>query len=145
MQIKIKKLREDAVLPYYATDGSSGMDLTATSQNIVSEEGYGYVEYGTGLAIQLPKDHSGLIFPRSSISKTGMILANSVGLIDPDYTGEIKLRFKYIAGTTYYSVGDKIGQLVVVKTPHVTFKEVNELEETQRGDKGFGHTDDLIY
>lgn len=145
MELKFKKLNESAVIPSYAKLGDAGLDLTAVSKNTVSDSDYGYIEYGTGLAVKIPTGYAGLIFPRSSISNTGMILANAVGLIDSGYRGEILLRFKYIAGTRYYNIGEKIGQLVIVKIPHITLKEVKELDNTERGDKGFGHTDDIIY
>lgn len=145
MQVKIKKLSNEAVIPTQGTIGSAGFDLTAISMNIVNEGDYGYIEYGTGLAVAIPDHHAGLIFPRSSLSNTGLILANSVGVIDSDYRGEVKLRFKYIAGTKHYNIGDRIGQLVITKLPSVMFKEVEELNDTERSDKGFGSTDDIVY
>jgi len=92
MKLKIKRLHPDAVLPSYAKPGDAGLDLTATSLSI-SEDGL-YVEYGTGIAVEIPEGHVGLIFPRSSISKTSMILSNHVGVIDSGYRGEIRFRFK---------------------------------------------------
>lgn len=145
MQVKIKRLSNEAVIPIQGTIGSAGFDLTAISMNIVNKEDHGYIEYGTGLAVAIPDHHAGLIFPRSSISNTGLILSNSVGIADSDYRGELKLRFKYIAGTKHYNIGDRVGQLVIVKLPSVVFKEVEELNSTERSDKGFGSTDDIIY
>jgi dUTP pyrophosphatase len=145
MQVKIKRLNNEAIIPTQGTIGSAGFDLTAISMNIVENEDYGYIEYGTGLAVAIPDHHAGLIFPRSSISNTGLILSNAVGVIDSDYRGELKFRFKYIAGTKYYNIGDRVGQLVITKLPSVVFKEVEELNSTERSDKGFGSTDDIIY
>lgn len=148
MEIKIKKLVPEAVIPSYANPGDAGMDLTAINMNTVLEDGYGYIEYSTGLALEIPKGYAGLIFPRSSISKTGLFLANAVGLIDSGYRGEILLRFKYIAGSTYYKIGDRVGQIVIIKLPWVVLKEVEELDKTKRGGGGFGSSDkanDIIY
>lgn len=145
MQIKLKKLSDSAVIPTKGTLGSAGFDLVAISMDVVNNPEYGYIEYGTGISVKIPDNHVGLLFSRSSISNTGLILANAVGVIDSDYRGEVKLRFKYIEGTKYYNIGDRIGQILFVKLPSITFKEVDNLDETDRGDKGFGSTDDLIY
>lgn len=145
MQVRIKRLSDEAVIPTQGTTGSAGFDLTAISINIVENEEFGYIEYGTGISVAIPEHHVGLLFPRSGISNTGLILSNSVGVIDSDYRGEIKLRFKYIAGTKYYNVGDRVGQLVILKLPSIIFKEVEELNNTGRGNKGFGSTDDIVY
>jgi dUTP pyrophosphatase len=82
IEVNVKKLVENAVIPTYAQDGDAGMDLTATSINVVETPDFGYIEYGTGLAFEIPKGFVGLLYPRSSVSKTGLILANSVGVVD---------------------------------------------------------------
>jgi dUTP pyrophosphatase len=143
LPVKIKKLNDKAVVPHYSTEGSAGLDFTAVSEKIVVEGAITYVEYGTGLAMSIPKGFVGLIFPRSSISSsTSMVLANSVGVIDSDYTGEIKFRFKNIGMglNKKYKVGDRIGQIVVIPYPKVSFQEVDDLDETKRGSGGFGST-----
>jgi len=142
--IKIKKLHEKAVLPAKATDGAAGYDLTACSEEKVKLlRDVPYVKYGTGLAIQIPKGYVGLLFPRSSIATTKTLtLGNSVGVLDSDYTGEISFVFKDLgrgAGIKY-TVGDRIGQLVVVPILDVTFSEVESLEETKRAAGGYGST-----
>jgi dUTP pyrophosphatase len=139
MKVKIKKLSPNAVIPSYAKPGDAGMDLTAIEMNIVEENGYGYIEYKTGLAFEIPEGYVGLIFPRSSISKTGMILSNSVGVIDAGYRGEVSFRFKWIAGTTHYKTGEKVGQLIILPYPQIEFEE-GELSSTDRGEGGFGST-----
>lgn len=78
MEIKIKKLDESAVIPQYAHIGDAGMDVTATSVNVTED----YIEYGTGLAFEVPEGYCMLIFPRSSNSKKDLLLANSVGVLD---------------------------------------------------------------
>ena len=91
MEVKIKKLCDSAVIPSYAKPGDAGMDLVATSRIF---DKYGNVEYGTGLAMEIPEGYVGLLFPRSSISKQDLSLANAVGVIDSGYRGEIKFKFK---------------------------------------------------
>ena len=140
MQVKITKVKEGAVVPSYAKQGDAGLDLTAISEVIDQTGDYGYIEYGTGLAIEIPEGYVGLLFPRSSISKTGMILANSVGVVDSGYRGEIKFRFKYISGTAKYNVGERVGQLVILPYPQIELVEVDDLESTERGEGSFGST-----
>lgn len=138
MVINIRRLNEKAIVPKYAKNGDAGLDLIAISKNIINEKDYGFVEYDTGIALEIPEGYMGLIFPRGSISTTGMILANSVGLSDPNYRGSIKCRFKWIPETKMYEIGDKIAQLVILPYPQIEFKEVSELSETERNDKAFG-------
>ena len=90
MKVKIKKLNENAVIPQYAKPGDAGMDVVATSINVTDK----YIEYGTGLAFEVPEGYVMLIFPRSSVSKYDLSLANAVGVLDSSYRGELKLRFK---------------------------------------------------
>lgn len=151
MEVHFRKLHENAVVPSYAKAGDAGLDLTAVSHSVVmnEEEGYYYVEYGTGWAVEIPEGFMGLLFPRSSISKTGLILANSVGIVDEQFRGEIKLRFKLDSGLleqvgvdkiAKYYAGDRVGQLVIVPRPTITPLVVDELSETDRGVGGFGST-----
>lgn len=137
VDVKVKRLSPDAVLPKYAKANDAGQDLTAISK----VETQKYIEYGTGLALEIPRGYVGLIYPRSSLSNYDMVLANHVGVIDADYRGEIKFRFKKTnegAYAKYYEVGDRIGQLIVVPFPVVQWEEVSELEETERGSGGYG-------
>jgi dUTP pyrophosphatase len=137
MKLKIKKLNERAEIPFYAKDGDAGMDLVATTLVRTSK----FFEYGTDLAMEIPKGYVGLLFPRSSISKTDHFLRNSVGVIDSGYRGEIKLRMSIPAlGETEYLIGDKVGQLILMKLPWVEIEEVEELSDTDRGEGGFGST-----
>ena len=144
---KWKKLHPDAVVPKYARQGDAGADLVATSKEYRREYGF-YVDqiiYGFGLAIVIPDGHVGLLFPRSSIYKTELTLANSVGVIDSKYRGEIKAVFNVDAahgedGPVEYDVGDRVAQLVIIPIPDVQFEEVDELDDTDRGDGSFGHT-----
>ena len=140
MKVKIKKLSENAVIPSYAKPGDAGMDLTAITLTKVDNNDFGFLEYGTGLAVEIPEGFVGLIFPRSSVSNSGLILANSVGVIDSGYRGEIKLRFKHIPDTAFYKPGDRVGQLIVIPYPNVEFEQVTELSSTERSEGGFGST-----
>jgi len=133
MILKIKKLREDAVIPSYAKHADAGLDLVATSKR---NNGH-YIEYGTSLALEIPEGYAGFLFPRSSISSTGHQLLNSVGVIDSGYRGEVKLRMSW-TNQNSYKVGDKIAQLVVVELPKVMIQEVNSLKTSERGGGGFG-------
>ena len=136
--LKIKKLNEAAETPSYACPGDAGLDLKAVTLS-VSED---YIEYGTGLAIEIPYGFAAFIFPRSSISNYSLILANSVGLVDPGYKGELKVRFKKIGNKDkIYELGDKVAQLVLMPITIATSIEVvEELTPTNRGIGGFGHT-----
>ena len=137
IKLKIKKLDDRASIPSYAKKGDAGIDLVATT---TMSNGY-FVEYGTDLAIELPKGYVGYIFPRSSISNTDHYLRNSVGVIDSGYRGEIKVRMSIPAlGAKNYKNGDKIAQLIIMKLPWVDIEEVDELSETDRGEGGFGST-----
>jgi dUTP pyrophosphatase len=140
MQVRIKKLNENAVIPTYAKEGDAGMDLVATSIKFDGTQ----ITYGTGLAIEIPEGFVGLVFPRSSIRKTSLSLSNSVGVIDSGYRGEIQATFNQKSlskdGGILYGVGDRICQLMIIPHPHVDFIEVNELSDTLRGEGGFGST-----
>lgn len=140
MKVKIKKLDPKGVIPQYAKPGDAAMDLTAISEQVVNNSDYGYIEYGTGLAFEIPEGYVGLIYPRSSLSNTGLILSNHVGVIDSGYRNEVKFRFKWIKGTKKYNVGDRIGQIMIVPYPTIEFEEVEELSNSERGEGGFGST-----
>lgn len=137
MKVKIKKLDESATLPKYAKEGDAGLDLIAT--NITPDRNF--IEYGTSLSIEIPKGYLGMIFPRSSLSNKGLMLKNSVGIIDSSYRGELKLRFYDLLSGDAYRRGDKIGQLIILPYPQIELEEVGELSETERGQGGFGSTD----
>jgi len=135
MYLKFKKITEEAVIPNYAKPGDAGLDLIATSLDKLSK---GYWEYGTGLAVQIPRGFAGLLFPRSSISNTAHQLRNSVGVIDSGYRGEIKVRMSPDEGESQYTIGDKIAQLIVIETPTLKVIESDNLDCSERGFGGFG-------
>ena len=135
MILKFKKLSEDAEVPSVAREGDAGMDLKAVSIKKYSD----YIEYGTGLAVEISQRNVALLFPRSSISNTGHRLLNSVGVIDSGYRGEIKVRMSW-TDRNAYQLGDKIAQLMILELPSIMVEEVQELSCTERGDEGFGST-----
>lgn len=142
LKVKFKKLDNNAITPKYAYNGDGAVDLVATS--IYYNRANGYFEYGTNLSFEIPEGFVGLIFPRSSICNKDMILTNHVGVIDSNYRGEVKFKFK---GTKdrfvgeHYKIGDKVGQMIIIPYPQIQFQEVNELGESIRGHKGWGSSD----
>lgn len=143
LKIKFKLNNSEAVLPSYSREGDNGLDLTAAS---VSKKER-FTEYDTGVSVEIPEGYVGLVFPRSSVSKKDQLLANSVGVIDQNYRGTIRLRFKTVnetpSDTEIYKVGDRIGQLIIVPNPKIEVVEENEeLESTERGEEGFGSSGD---
>lgn len=146
MEVKIKKLSEEAVIPAYAKPGDAGLDLTAVS--------YSYDEktdchvYGTGLAFEIPEGHVGLLFPRSSNRKTDAYLTNSVGVVDSGYRGEVMLSFKNRDKHNDviqqlekpYEIGARVGQIIIMPYPQINLVEADELSTTERGEGGHGST-----
>jgi dUTP pyrophosphatase len=137
MNVKFKKLTKHASTPTYSKEGDAGLDLVAV--DTYHDRDYSFVEYGTGLAVEIPEGYVGLLFPRSSISKTDFSLANSVGIIDSNYRGEVKMRFRTSPyNGMEYDIGDRIGQLVIMPYPKIDLVEVTELSDSNRGAGGFG-------
>ena len=123
-------------MPKRATDGAAGFDLTAVTCRYGEN---GKVFYDTGIAVEIPAGHVGLLFQRSSVYKTGLSLANAVGVVDADYRGSISMIFNVgYGGCSPYQVGDRIGQIVFVPIPAVELVEADELSETARGEGGYG-------
>lgn len=139
MKIKFKKLHPDAVIPTKAYPTDAGWDLTAIS--VEEDRKRNIVTYHTGIAVGLPESHFGLLCPRSSVYKHQLQLANGLGIIDQGYHGELILKFRVVQPhISRYPVGERVGQLVVVPMPTFDAEEVDELEESERGDGGFGST-----
>lgn len=139
IDVKIRKVHPEAIIPRYAHPGDAGMDVWAVSR----EETKDYVEYDTGLQFQLPPGYVMLIFPRSSNSKKDLLLCNSVGVLDSGYTGNLKLRFKRVNTSGEFKVyekGERVGQIMIIPYPAINFIETEKFEETERGDGGFGST-----
>ena len=138
MKIKFKKMHPRAVIPTYAKQGHAAMDLYATE--VIKDEWGNYV-YLTGVALEIPPGFVGLLFPRSSVSRTSMSLANSVGVVDSGYRGEIMLKYRHVNNlNSFYKSGDRVGQLMIMPYPQFELIEVEELSTTERGEGGFGST-----
>lgn len=140
MEVRFKKLHPDAVIPTKAHPTDAGADLTAVSYEI--NEDTKVITYHTGIAVEIPEGYVGLIFPRSSVYKTGMVLSNCVGVIDSHYRGEILAKFYGVTDTVegWYFEGFRIAQLVIMPYPEVQYVEADELSETDRGTHGYGST-----
>jgi dUTP pyrophosphatase len=139
MELKIKKLVPEAILPTYAKPGDLGLDLTATSYTY--DRDLGVISYGTGLAVEIPKGFVGLLFPRSSVYRTGLTMTNSVGVVDQGYRGELIVKFSWDKESpgTPYNVGDRVAQLVMIPALQIDLTE-SELSDSDRGAGGFGST-----
>ena len=137
--VNFKKLHPEAKLPVKGSASAACFDVYATS--VTLDQNY-IVTYGLGFATEIPEGWRGVIVPRSNISKHPWILANSVGIVDSDYRGEWMVKFKAISDelTLPYAVGDRIAQIYFEKNTEVAFAEVEELDQTGRGEGGFGST-----
>jgi len=134
MRIRVKKVHQKAVIPRYAHFGDAAVDLVAVKR---WEDDHGNLCYGTGLTMEIPIHHVGLLFPRSSVSKTDLRLCNSVGVIDSGYRGEVIVKFDK-QGNSCYEPGDRVAQLLLVPIPSINFVEVINLPNSDRGTGGFG-------
>ncbi len=146
MRINFKKLHPKAVLPSKAHKSDYAFDCVAVTEQEIAP---GVWRYGLGLAVQIEEEDKHLherykiaVYPRSSIYKTGMVMSNSVGIVDESYTGEISAVFYHVKpDLPRYRVGDKICQIAVELRPgKQAFKPVDEIRETDRGDNGYGST-----
>lgn len=140
MKVNVKVLHKDAVIPSYAKSGDAGLDLTAVS--VTTSDCGSKLIYDTGLAFEIPEGYAGFLFPRSSIINKGLSLANSVGVIDSGYRGPIKFVFNSTPDNNdnIYSIGDRVGQIVIMPYPKVELIGVEELSSSDRNTGGFGST-----
>lgn len=141
--LKLKKMRPNAVIPERATNGSAGIDLSACIETPVTVAPGERLLLPTGIAIGLPgPGYVAMVFARSGLSiKHGLNLANSVGVIDSDYRGEIQVGLLH-QGTEPYTIapGERIAQLVVLPVCRLPMEEAETLDDTSRGTGGFGST-----
>lgn len=159
MELKVKKLYDDAKLPTYGTDGAACFDLYALyDADYDPEDGnslpVGFsptasCTFGTGLSFEIPQGYAMMIYSRSGHGfKNGIRLSNCVGCIDSDYRGEVKVKLQHdvFAGDEHaqqwfeVKKGDRIAQAMLVPVDRVSFIEVDELTESARGKGGFGST-----
>lgn len=142
IDVKIKYLSDKATEPKYATDGSLGMDLSAALDKPIIIKPGERVAVPTGIAIQIPDGWGAFLFPRSGLSlKSGITMCNCVGVIDTDYTGELKAAVINVSDKEFtVNSGDRIAQLVFLPVAKATLTECDNLDDTDRGSGGFGST-----
>lgn len=137
--LPIKRLDKSVQLPAYAYQGDAGLDLRSSED--VSLAPFERRLVSTGLAIAIPEGYAGFVQPRSGLAlREGLSMANTPGLIDSHYRGELKVCAINLdpEKTIYIERGERIAQLVIQKVPIVTLSEADELDETDRGTGGFG-------
>lgn len=142
LQISVKKLYPDALLPVYATDGAAGCDLHLYADAPVTIAPGETVLLHTGLAFAIPEGYGGFVFARSGLaSKRGLAPANKVGVIDSDYRGEVMIAMHNASAVLQtLENGERIAQMVFLPVSSAAFAEIDDLEDTLRGEGGFGST-----
>ena len=140
--MRVKKLRENAIIPTYGSPDAAGADLYACLEADVTIEPGKTVFIPTGLAMEVPKGYAGLIYARSSMgTKRGLAPANKVGVVDSDYRGEVMVALHNHGQQSQVVVnGERIAQLLVTPVLAPAFEECDDLTDTQRGTGGFGST-----
>ena len=144
MKVRIKKLSENAVVPTYGTEYAAGADLYACLEEKIEIAPLETKMVGTGIAMEIPDGYVGLVFARSGLAcKKGIAPANKVGVIDSDYRGEIKVALHNHNGSgdaLAIENGERIAQIAIVPYLKAQFEVAESLEETDRGENGFGST-----
>ncbi len=141
MELRFTRLRDEAVLPSRAHEGDAGLDLHAAEPARIGAGERAAV--GTGLAVEIPPGHAGLVLPRSGLAaRHGIALVNAPGLIDSGYRGELRVLLLNTDRAEAFEVepGDRIAQLVLASVPFAEPVEASELEASARGRDGFGST-----
>lgn len=139
LNVNVKRLHPTVELPAYAYEGDAGLDLRANESVDIAP--FERVLIPTGLAISIPDGYAGFVQPRSGMAlKRGLTIANTPGLIDAHYRGELKVIAVNLDSqqTIHIERGERIAQLVIQQVPVVHLTEVDELDETDRGSGGFG-------
>ena len=140
--IPVQRLDSDLALPSYAKPGDAGADLVA-NENVTLAPGGGRALIGTGIAIAIPRGYAGFVQPRSGLAlRHGVTCLNTPCLIDSGYRDELKVLLINTDSSEPYEVrrGDRIAQLVIKSVEEVVWEEADELDETERGQGGFGHS-----
>lgn len=145
IQIKIRRLSgnfDDIPLPSYATEGSSGMDLRAALEHDLVLQAGKFALIPTSLSIEIPYGYEIQVRPRSGLAaKNGVSVLNTPGTIDSDYRGEVKvILFNFSSENFVVKRGERIAQMVLSKVYPAELIETNELNQSVRGEGGFGHT-----
>lgn len=142
MKVRIKKLNDNAVMPSKAHAADAGFDLYCTSKEIDWTKRQ--IVCHTGLAFEIPEGYVGLIFPRSSVSNKPLMMANSVGVVDSCYRGEVTTKFNITdtrqSAFAHYQEGDRIAQMIIIPYPEIEFEETDSLSDSDRGTGGYGST-----
>ena len=144
MNIKFKRLTENAIAPVKAHAADAGFDLTCSSITTeINERGQLIIVYHTGLAFEIPEGYFGALVPRSSIANKTLTLTNCIGVIDAGYRGEVMAKMKATTDVipAVYKEGERFAQLLILPVPEVQFEESTELSESDRGEDGYGSTD----
>ena len=138
-QMKVKLVNEYAQLPTRGSKDAAGLDLYCPFHIKVPADSQKKIPLG--IAVEIPQGYMGLLVQRSSMSKTPLRCANSVGIIDADYRGELSIAYENISCSDYTIFrGDRIAQLIIVPIAIVDVEEAQTLSETERGDGGYGST-----
>jgi dUTP pyrophosphatase len=139
LQVKFKKLNADAKLPTKGSLDAACFDVYATS---IEKSGPGKITMGLGFATEIPQGWKGMIVPRSNLTKHHWIISNSPGQIDADYRGEWKIVFTSTRENSMfpYTIGERVAQIFFEKVEIVQFVEVESLDDSSRGEGGFGST-----
>ena len=142
VEIKFKKLVEHAIIPSQANEGDAGWDIRAIKKTVLKP--HGVVKVPTGIAVQIPNGYELQVRGKSGLAlNEGMSIAQGIGTIDAGYRGEICVLVKNIKPfMKVIEQGEMVGQLVLSKVLDVTWKEVKTLDDSERGEKGFGSTKD---
>ena len=140
INIKIKRLNEDAILPEKQHDSDAGYDLHSIEDIILKPNQIYKVK--TGIAIQIPNNYGGLVLPRSGLSsKYGISLINTPGLIDPGYRGELLIPLINHSSNEYtINKNERVAQLILIQIPEVKIEVTSDLDASDRDSKGFGST-----
>lgn len=142
LDVPLVRLDPELPVPAYARPGDAGVDLLAR-ERVVLQPRNGRAQVPTGVAVAIPEGYAGFIQPRSGLAlKHGVTCLNTPGLIDSGYRGELIVLLVNTDSGSHYTVerGDRIAQLVIQKVEHALFREVAALDETHRGEGGWGHT-----
>ncbi len=139
MELRIRALESQATLPSYAHPGDSGLDLCSAVDATLAP--FERKTIPCGFALEIPEGFGGFVLPRSGLAaKCGISIVNAPGLVDSGYRGEVKVVLVNLDAHETFSVhrGDRIAQLVIMETPRVNLVLAEELDETARGEAGFG-------
>ncbi|WP_322199755.1 dUTP diphosphatase [Acutalibacter intestini] len=141
MKIQFVKLHPQALIPRRQTQGSAGYDLSACAEEPILIPPGEMVMVPLGFAIQIPEGYAGFVFSRSGLGRLGLVVAQGVGVIDSDYRGQWWVPLRNLSGQPItVEPGERIAQVVFMRVAAPELEEVEELEETDRGQAGFGST-----